>query len=98
MSKADSTLVFAEVPLLYEAKFESIFDYIIALDVSKDVQIERLNKRNPTTKEQLEKIYDNKTFDEYKKLADIIIYNDNGISQLYTELETIINKLLSRLS
>ena len=98
MSKADSPLVFAEVPLLYEAKFESIFDFIIALDVSKDVQIGRLNKRNPTTKEQLEKIYDNKSFDEYKKLADIIIINDIGIHQLYTELETIINKLLSRLS
>lgn len=98
ISSSKSQLIFVEVPLLFEAKFEDIFDYIIAIDVSKEIQSQRLIKRNPLSKEQLEKIYNNDNFNKYKKLADIIIVNDKTIHQLHSDLNKILNKLKARLN
>jgi dephospho-CoA kinase len=98
INASKTSLIFVEVPLLFEAKFENLFDYIIASDVSKEVQNKRLLERNPLSKNQLEKIYNNNYFNEYKKMVDIIIINDKTINHLYKELDKVINILKSRLN
>lgn len=93
-----SELIVAEVPLLFEAKFEQIFDYIIALDISKTNQEKRLKERNPNSYIDLENINKNNKFEEYKKMVDIIIKNDKDINHLENQINKIINKLKDRLN
>ena len=45
LSLYESGLVFVEIPLLYEAKFDSICDKVICVFLSKKKQVERLIQR-----------------------------------------------------
>ena len=76
---------------------ESLFDYIIAVNVNKETQKERLRKRNPNSHIDLAIINRNNKFEEYKKMVDVIINNDNYINHLNKTVLNIINKLKTRL-
>lgn len=89
--------VVAEVPLLYEAKMESMFDYIIAVEAPLKKQKELLSSREGIKSEQLEKINTASSYDKNKEKADIVIVNNSDLNLLKKETEKIINKLKSRL-
>lgn len=97
IKKEKSGLIAIEVPLLFESKFESMFDYIIAVDVSLDIQMKRLKERNPSSSEELKQIYSNEKFVEYKKMADVVMKNDKDINHLRKGVNSIIDKLKARL-
>lgn len=44
--------VVLDIPLLFESKLESLVDKIIVVSVTKDLQLERLMKRNQLTEEE----------------------------------------------
>ncbi|MBR2507407.1 MAG: DNA-formamidopyrimidine glycosylase [Bacilli bacterium] len=91
-------IIVFEVPLLFEANFEYLFDYIIAVDVNKKEQEKRLALRNPLSHLDLKIINSNNKFEIYKKMVDIIIENDKDIDHLKDIVNKIINKLRSRLN
>lgn len=88
-------LAFVSAPLLFEAKFESIFDKIIMIYTDDEIRLKRLMKRNDLPREQAEnRINIQISQDEKTSLADYVIYNNETLDNLRINLEKIINKLL----
>lgn len=83
-----------EIPLLYQAHMEEIFDIIILIKSKKQQQY--LYQRNADTSKQLLQINSNNIIKEED--ADFIIDNDEDINNLKNQIKEIINKLKSRLS
>ncbi|MGM9873494.1 MAG: bifunctional DNA-formamidopyrimidine glycosylase/DNA-(apurinic or apyrimidinic site) lyase [Bacilli bacterium] len=96
-NKNEEMIIF-EIPLLFEAHMEDLFDYIIGLDINKEKQIERIKERNKNSYNSLLKINDTSNFDKNKNRLDFIIANNLTINDLNKEVETIINKLNSLLN
>lgn len=83
-----------EIPLLYQAHMEDIFDIIILIKSKKQQQY--LYQRNADTSKQLLQINSNNIIKEED--ADFIIDNDKDINNLKNQIKEIINKLKSRLN
>ena len=97
MNKSLSKIKVCEVPLLYEAKMETLFDYVIVVTSSKAEQF--LKDRDSKTANALALINANNKYEEYKKEADIVIYNDADIASLKSQINELIDKdLLMRLT
>ena len=97
MDEQDSDLVFAEVPLLFEAKMEADFDMLIAIDIDEKTQLERLNKRDNKTSLDIKKINSYSKFDENKKKADVVINNNADLKSLRKQIKDLMNKYLDSL-
>ena len=96
---AKSPLLVAEVPLLFKAKMENMFDIIICVDVSEKIQLERLQIRDQEKSAFLKRINDdNNLLDEHKDDIDFVIKNNGNLSLLEKETKALINKFLSRLN
>lgn len=82
---------FIEVPLLFEAKLEYLFDKIIVIASTKDKQIERLIQRNGLScTEAINRINNQMDLDEKISKADYVVYNNEGLDSLYKEIEKIL--------
>lgn len=70
---------FAEVPLLFEAKMENIFDYIILVHCDRDIRLKRAKERG-TFRDKFDMIDKIQINNEKKKmLADFVI--DSNVSK-----------------
>ena len=97
--KSNSKLLIAEVPLLFKAKMENMFDVIIGVDVSENTQLQRLNIRDKEKSAFLKRINDvNNYFDEHRDELDYIIDNNKDLPSLANKVASIINKVLDRLN
>ena len=97
--KSHSPLLVAEVPLLFKAHMENMFDVIIGVDIAEQKQIERLNLRDKEKSAFLKRINDvNNYFDEHREEIDFIIDNNEDMSSLAKRTHSIINKVLNRLN
>lgn len=95
--KSHSKLLVAEVPLLFKAKMENMFDVIIGVDISEKKQIERLQIRDQDKSAFLKRINDgNNYFDEHRDELDFIIDNNKDLPTLANKVALIINKVLDR--
>ena len=93
-----SKLLVAEVPLLFKAKMENMFDVIIGVDINEDIQLERLQIRDQEKSAFLKRINDvNNLFDEHRQDLDFVISNNNDVKSLEKETIKVINKVLTRL-
>ena len=94
-----SPLLVAEVPLLFKAKMENMFDVIVGVDVSEKTQLERLNIRDKEKSAFLKRINDvNNYFDDHRDELDFIINNNEDLPALANQVSSIINKVLDRLN
>lgn len=87
-------IAFVSVPLLFEAKFENLFDKIILIYANDDTRLERLIKRRNLSEAYAKnriKIQMNQ--DEKISLADYVIYNDKTLEDLNKNLEEVLNLL-----
>ena len=98
MLKDKGDIVVAEVPLLFEAKMEDEFDFLIAVDINEEIQLERLLSRNKNTALDIKKINSYSKFDINKKKADFVIYNNTGLNDLNKQIDLVISKLKSLLN
>ncbi|MBO7573240.1 MAG: DNA-formamidopyrimidine glycosylase [Bacilli bacterium] len=97
--KSHSQLLVAEVPLLFKAHMENMFDVIIGVDISEKKQLERLNIRDKEKSAFLKRINDvNNYFDEHRSEIDFIIDNNEDMPSLANKTHSIINKVLDRLN
>ena len=97
LSKKEDILV-VEVPLLFEAKFDNLFDYFLLVDIDEQIRNKRLFERNKEAAKQLESINKNKEFASYKEKADFVVNNNNGLEETNKQVKQIINTLTSRLN
>ena len=96
-SKAD--LLVAEVPLLFKAKMQNMFDIIIGVDIAEDKQIERLNIRDKEKSAFLKRINDeNNLFNEHLSEIDFIVNNNDNLACLRQEVREVICKVEDRLN
>ena len=94
LSLYSSGLVFVEIPLLYEAKFDSICDKVICVFLSKKKQIERLIEREGIDEDYaLKKIHSQMDLYMKKSLADYVIDSKGSFEETKLQVENIINKL-----
>ena len=96
--KSFSPLLVAEVPLLFKAKMENMFDVIIGVDISEANQLKRLEIRDQEKSAFLKRINDlNNMFEEHRQDLDFVVDNNSDLKSLEKQTKAIINKVLSRL-
>ncbi len=94
ISSSSEELIFIDVPLLFEAKYNEICDYTIVVYVDYDIQIDRLCKRNNISVSDAKiRIEAQMPLSEKIKLADYVINNASTEEESYNQLEKIINQI-----
>lgn len=76
-------VVFIEVPLLFEANMQDMFDKVVLVYADDEIRLERLLKRSGCTKEHaLARMNSQMPQDEKIKLSDFVIYNNGALEDL----------------
>jgi dephospho-CoA kinase len=88
----DSIIVF-EVPLLFEAGFESLFDINVTVYCKRDTAIRRLLRKGWTETDAIKRIRAQMPVTRKKRLADLLINNERDISSTEKRVRLIIRKL-----
>ena len=81
--------IFVEVPLLFEAKFEDIFDKIVVVDAFRKHRHHRLENKGFSKKDVLGREKRQYGSLYKKKHADIVINNNKDLDFLYKQLNKI---------
>lgn len=89
----DSPLTIVEVPLMFETKFNTLFDYIIGVTCSSINQINHLKIRGSKNTTQDLKLNNTSLFDKYKHKCDYLINNDGTLDDLKQQVEQILKNL-----
>lgn len=92
--KYTEKILFIDIPLLFEAKFEDAVDLIVLVYVTKDVQLSRLMARDKITKKfALQKIHAQLSLEEKKKKADYIIDNNETVEDTKKNIQGLLDKI-----
>ena len=87
-------LVFVDVPLLFEAKFDDLVEKIIVISLDEKIQLERLMNRNSLSKEEaLQRIKSQIPVREKEKLGDYVVDNSFTQENTYNQVDRILDKL-----
>lgn len=82
-----------DIPLLFESKLEHYVEKILVAYVTEDTQLERLIKRDESTKEEaLSRIKSQINLEKKAKMADAIIDNNGGRDESYNQLLELLEK------
>jgi dephospho-CoA kinase len=78
----EHSIVFVEAALIYEAKIEDKFDYVIVVTADEDIRKKRLKKKG-INEQEFERRSKNQISEETKKKkADFVFENNNDESEL----------------
>ncbi len=80
-----------EVPLLFEAKMENDFTYLLGVETSK--QVEYLKIRNDDDPQKRLKMNSINSYDKNKNKLDFIIVNDGDVNHVEKSVDDIIKKV-----
>lgn len=94
LNKRNDDILFAEVPLLFEANWDKYFDIKILIVCDYDTSINRLINRGLSKTEAIDRINNQMPLDLKKQKADIIIYNNGNFKQLYETIDSTLDNLL----
>lgn len=82
------TMIVLDLPLLFEKQYEELCEEIIVVYVPRELQLERLMKRNQYTKQEaLSRIDSQLSIEEKRKRATVLLDNQGTIQQLYQQVE-----------
>lgn len=91
-----SNMVFVEAAILFEANWQSNFEYIILVTSDENIRIKRIVERNGFSEEKIKSIIQHQMDDKDKKgRADFIIENDGTIEELKTKANFILSLIKS---
>ena len=90
---AHASLIFVEVPLLFEAHFEDLFDYSILVVADENLIHERLNKRGLNTEAIVSRLTNQMNVEDKKILADYIIENNHNLEEMKKQLKVILKEV-----
>ncbi len=94
MEKHPETLIFFEVPLLFEADLASLFDYILVVDADKELRLKRLEKRGIAADDAEKRMLRQKTSEYKRQHADYVIENNHDLEDLEEEIKIFLQSLL----
>ncbi|MBR1908224.1 dephospho-CoA kinase [bacterium] len=87
-------IIFVSVPLLFEAKFDDMFDKSILVYANDDIRLQRLMIRNDLTEEQARlRINSQMPQDEKASKVDYIIHNNTSIKDFEIEIYEVLKSL-----
>ncbi len=93
--QSDAVIV-AEVPLLVEVNLIDLFDRIVLVYTSRQVQIERLMDRPDMTRRAAEDMLEAQLpIEEKKKYADHIVYNDGSLESTRRQVRALWEALVA---
>ena len=91
-------VVFLDMPLLYEVKYDSYVDEVWLVYAPFEVQLSRLMKRNGYTKEEaLLRIHSQISVDKKKSLAQQVIDNSGTLEDTKEQVRSLWERLQMRL-
>ena len=94
LKKQDAPYIIKEVAIIFENNLEHQYDYIISVVADKELRIERVIRRDNSSKERVESIMRNQLPDSYKiEKSDYVIYN-NDLELAYFQVEEIHKEIL----
>ncbi|WP_044640863.1 dephospho-CoA kinase [Risungbinella massiliensis] len=94
--KHQEAVVIWDVPLLYESQLTEFVKKVIVVYVPKEVQLERLQKRNQLTEtEALQRIQAQMSIEEKRQIADYVIDNQGSLSSTESQVDRLWNYLKS---
>lgn len=83
-----------DVPLLFEAGWQDLFDATLLIAAPYDLELERLMKRNQLSREQAQvRIKSQLPLDEKRRLASYVIENTGTIEELRTNLQQLLEEI-----
>ncbi len=86
--------MFAEVPLLYEAGIEDLFDKVIVVYVDEQTVLQRLMERDGIDEEfARRKLHAQMDIEEKKRRADFVIDNRGGAEATRRQVDTVLRRL-----
>ena len=93
-SKKTEKILFFDIPLLFEKKLYTEYNFIIYVYVKEKIQRERVLKRKKMNKDKLEKILEAQSYNlkDYQKFISINIDTSNDLDQIKQSLVSFINK------
>ena len=81
-------MIVLDLPLLFEKHYEKLCEEIIVVYIPKELQLERLMRRNQYTKQEaLSRIDSQLSIEEKRKRATVLLDNQGTIQQLYQQVE-----------
>ena len=87
-------VVFAAIPLLFEANMQDMFDKIVLVYSDDNIRKTRLIKRNNYSSSMAQIRIDSQIPQEEKKsLCDCVIFNNSTINELESEVNRMLNEL-----
>ena len=92
---SNEEFIFFYIPLLFEKKMHKKFDKVIFLDVSKEIQEKRVLKRKGMTKNKLDNILNNQSYDIsiFKKFISVQINSSGNKELLENHIKNFLNNL-----
>lgn len=79
-AKKNHSFIVVDMPLLFEEKYEDEFDEIVVVSIPKDLQLERLQKRNGFPEDEAMRRINSQLHMSYKeKHADVVIDNSKDL-------------------
>ena len=93
-SEKREEIVFVSVPMLFEAKFEDVFDKIVLVYADDEIRIQRLIDRNDLNEEMAQNRLDIQMSQEKKKpLSAYILFNNESLDDLTIQVDDLVEKL-----
>ncbi len=96
MDRAESKIVFAEIPLLFEGNYQSLFDKVIVVMRDMEDRIRAVAERDGLSRTQiLARIKKQCNYEKNYFSGHTVIYNNGDISSLKEQVVRIVNEFLS---
>ena len=91
-----SAIIIFEVPLLFEAGYESDFDRIVVVHCRRNTALTRLAKKGFSKDEALRRIQTQMSITAKKKMADFVIDNNNDMKKTELQVKRIFESLIEK--
>jgi dephospho-CoA kinase len=94
-ANCNEKFIFFDIPLLFEKKMHKKFDKIIFLNVSKEIQEKRVIKRKGMSKNKLDNILNNQSYDFsiFRKFISVQLNSSGNKGLLEYELKNFLKNL-----
>lgn len=94
--RLDNRLIFIAIPVIHQLNQpEYQLDYVLLVECDEKLQKQRVAERDGRSQEQIQAIIQQQaTPAERQKVADFIIYNNDGLAELHQQADDWLKKIL----